>query len=379
LRKLLAAILALSLVPAAAFAEGEDPAPDDVPEEAPAPRADAPVVTPASATTPAPVAAIAPAAPTATLAAATEKKADRKPFRVGLSLGNSMGSGTFTGESYFAYVASSLTVSPSYAFEVGGVKLGASANASANYEYTQPNNSLGRHFNWGDVGLGLAAANLYKNELTGISISPNVGLTLPTSRESWWRGSITTLSGGLGIGRQFGKLNLGGRLGASKTFYSEVTQTLSDRQRSRRDDLENQIFICRSDQQSCGLRGVPSLWALSGGVNASYQVLEKLGLSIGLNLSKRYAYAVADGPDEFTSRGIDSNGNPVATHAGTADTMMGSLGVSYKVTDAISASFGMATGQTPKTADGKRFRFPWYSPYYTGGYTSYSLSLSTSF
>ncbi len=386
MRKLLAAILALTLAPAAAFAD--DALIDTAAEAAPAS-----ATAQAAPATPNPnQGALAPRANAASIAtdgakeagaaaatATTAEARKEKPFRVGLSLGNSMGSGTVTGDPYFAYVGSSLSVAPSYSFELGGVKLNASGNLSGSYEFTNPNNSLGRHWNYSDIGLGLSAGNLYKDKLTGITVSPSLGATIPIGLDSLFRGTITSLSGGVGLGRQFGKFNLGGRIGASKTFYGEITQTLSDRQRSRRDDMENLIFLCRTAESECGLRGVPSLWALSGGLNASYQVLPKLGLSMGINMSKRWAYAVSDGLDEYSSRAVDSNGNRIVREQGQMDTMMGSFGVSYRITDTVAASFGYAVAQAPKSADNKSFRIPWYSPYYTGGYTSYSLGLSTSF
>ena len=379
MRKLLAAIIAVGLCPVA-WAEGEDPAP--APE---APQAEA---TPAKATAKDKVEAkpasaqsalvnpADPTGPTASLAAAAGGNPNKK-FRVGLSLGNSMSTAIFAGQEFSDFAGSNLSVAPSYSFEAAGLKLNASASASASYEYTTPDNSLARRFNWNDVGLNLSAPAVYKNEFTGISISPTLGLTLPVSRESWWRGSVTNMTAGLGFGRQFGKLSLGGRVGGSKTFYTEVTQTLSERQQARRDDVENLIFICRTDQASCGLRGVPSLWALSGGVNASYALLDKLTLSIGINLSKRRAYEVP--ADEYSSKALDSNGKSVISANGEMDMMMGSLGASYRVTDRLMATFSYATAQTPKTADNQRFRFPWYSPYWTGGYTSLQLGLSTSF
>lgn len=392
MRKLLAAIIAVTLAPAAALAQANEPAPfpDPLVEAAQAQAqalAQAPVGTNpaqgalAPGATPASIAADGAREAGGTAATATSTAADRqrKPFRVGLSLGNSMGSGTVTGDPYFAYVGSSLSISPSYAFEVAGVKLNATGSLSGSYEFTNPNNNLGRHWNYNDIGLGLSAGNLYKDKLTGITVSPNLGATLPIGLDSLFRGTITSLSGGVGLGRQFGKFSLGGRVGASKTFYSEITRTLNDKQRSRRDDMENLIFLCRASETECGLRGVPSLWALSGGLSASYQVLPKLGVSMGINMSKRWAYAVSDGLDEYASRAVDSNGNRVASSQGQMDTMMGNVGVSYRITDTINASFGYAVAQMPKTADNKRFRFPWYSPYYTGGYTSYTLGLSTAF
>ncbi len=379
MRKLLAAIIALGLTPAAWAEEDPAPAPAQTPKAevtpARATEKDKVEAKPASAAS-ALVNPADPTGPSASLAAVAGGNPNKK-FRVGLSLGNSMRVATFAGPEHSDFVGSNLSVAPSYSFEAMGLRLAASASASASFEYTTPDNSMARRFNWNDVGLNLSAPGIYKNELTGISLSPTVGLTVPVSRESLWRGSITNMTAGLGVGRQFGKLNLGARIGGSKTLYAQVTQTLSDRQQARRDEAENQIFVCRSDQASCLLRGVPTLWALSGGVSASYSLMDKLTLSLGLNLAKRRTFTQP--VDEYSSKIQDSAGQSVVTGTGEMDTMMGSIGASYRVMDTVTATFSYAAAQGFWNSENERVNFPWHSDHWTGPYNSLQLGLSTSF
>lgn len=377
MRKLLAALLILGIAPAA-IADEEEAAQAHPPAAASAQEKAAPAGAPVAA----------PASPATTTPAAEEeveltpggkKRVTRSGFNIGVSVDHSVGQGTFENAASFAYVGGSLVVAPSYGFNVGEVKMGASANVSFSYEYTQPDNPTGRHWSYGDIGLGLSAPGLFKDEkFTGISLTPSVGLSAPVSIESRWRGVLTSMSARLGASRAFGKFFVGASFGASKTLYGELTRRFNEGDLSRRDEGENILFVCRTDSFNCGLAGVPSLWAMSGGINAGYSPIEKLNISMGFNLSKTYKYAV--GVDEYSSQRLDSNGNPVVDDQGTMDMMMGSIGVSYQLTDALSASFGMGTVQPPKSADNQRFRFPFFA--LEGqelGYTSYSLTLSGSY
>lgn len=361
MRKLLAAVSMLAFAPAA-FAQHDHSAPSS-----PAPE-------PATAEA-------APAAPPATVTRMPGSTLTDEPsfagsgFRVGVTLDHSVGQGTFENAEYFASVGGALVISPSYGFKLRGVSLGASANMSASYEYTPPDNPTGRHWGYSDIGLGLSAPAVFTDKFTGISLTPSIGASLPISIESRWRGVISSLSARLSASRAFGKFHVGGSFGASKTLLAELTRTISDGERSRRDDAQNLIFVCRNDTFNCGLAGVPTAWAMSGGVSGSYSPIDKLGISVGLNLSKGLKYGMPI--DEYSSKAIDSNGNLVVTGQGMSDMMVGSIGVSYQLTDAIGASLSMGTAQPPKSADNQRFRFPFYA--FEGqelSHTSYSFALS---
>lgn len=297
---------------------------------------------------------------------------------MGVSLDHSVGQGTFENAQHYAFVGGSLVLAPSYGFSVAGVKLGATANASLSYEYTPPDNSTGRRYDWSDIRLGLSAPAIWKDEkFTGIVLSPRIGLSLPISQASLFRGTLTSLSGGLGLGRSFGRFNLGATVGVGRTFYGEVTRNITEAESKRRDNQQNAIFLCRTDAATCGLGGVPTLWSLSGGLHASYSPIDRLSFGIGLNMSKGFKYH--QGVDEFSSKAQSSTG-PVVRAQGTADNMVGSISASYQLTDALGISAGMGTAQPPRTADNRRFRFPFYA--FEGqesGYTSYSVALSAAF
>ncbi|HZA13973.1 MAG TPA: hypothetical protein VE618_05740, partial [Myxococcaceae bacterium] len=164
--------------------------------------------------------------------------------------------------------------------------------------------------------------------------------------------------------------------------YSSLERRLPDWLASGRDAQDNLLFVCRSNPSGClisgGTDGVPPLWALSGAVSARYQLTEKVSLSAGFGLGKTFKHVV--GVDEFSTQAVYSNGQPVADAQGQSDRMIGTLGASYQLTDAISVSLAMGTAQAPLTADGKALRFPFFAfNNIEDSLTSYSLSFAGSY
>jgi hypothetical protein len=378
---LLVAVLVWAVVPASARAgESEELAAGASPEAT----ATAPAASVDSSTRVAEWAA-APLTPDPLIAPSADASSG-KPLKIGVSVDHSVGSGTFVRSNY-AYVAARLSVSPSYAFALRGVKLSASANLIGSYEYTPPDNLAGRHYGWDDIRLGLSAPSFFTEErLTGIAFDANLAATLPISLESRWANVITGVSGGLSLSRKIGKFTLGGRVGASKTLYSSLERRLPPLMANRRDALGNLLFLCssiNSNPSGCvipesGTDGVPSLFAFSGGVNARYAPMEKLSFSAGFNMGKTFKYVV--GVDDLSTRAVYSNGTPVADAQGQSDQMIGSLGASYQLTDAISVSLEMGTIQPPLTADGRALRFPFFAFLSVeNSLTRYSLSFAGSY
>ncbi|HZA51250.1 MAG TPA: hypothetical protein VE549_10945, partial [Myxococcaceae bacterium] len=249
----------------------------------------------------------------------------RKPFKIGVGIDHSIGSGTLAADIY-AIVAAKLTVSPSYAFAFRGVELSASANVTGSYEYTPPNNSTNRPYDWADIGLNLSAPSFFTDEkLTGIAVGANVGATLPISLASQFWNVITAFSGGLSLSRTIGKFTLDGRVGASKPLYSSLGPRLPP------------WLVQQTNRTACmgaaggqlpsaclaalGTDGVPPLWALSGAVGARYQLKEKVSLSAGFGLGKTFKHVV--GVDEFSTQAVYSNGLRVADAQGQSDRMIG--------------------------------------------------------
>ena len=300
-----------------------------------------------------------------------------KPFRVAVTLDHSVGSGTFV-KDYYAYVAARIGITPSYAFQLSGVKLLASGRISGSYEYTPPDNPTGRRLSWDDVGLDLSAPRFFVDEKrTGIALSADVGATIPISLQSIWSSAITGLSGGVSGSRRWGKLTLLGRLGASKTLFASLDRRVPQGLAGQRDAQDHALYICRSDPHGCLIAAdrVPPLWSMGGGLNAAYAPTGKLEFSIAWGLGKTFQYPVA--VDELSTRAVYSDGTPVARAQGQSDRMVGAFGARYRLTEAISASLEVGTIQPPLTADGKAVRFPFFAfRNVEDSFTSYSLAFS---
>jgi len=97
--------------------------------------------------------------------------------------------------------------------------------------------------------------------------------------------------------------------------------------------------------------------------------------TLGWNI--RWRNAATMEADEFTPRGLDVNGNPVAqVGLRPNDVMSGSLGANYNLTDVFSLSFTIANDGPVKTFDNKGFRNPFLdlvSP--ASNFTTYAVSI----
>lgn len=372
MKKLLTAVLALSLASFSAFAhDGEAPAPEHSGEATPL------IADPVEQTGPE---SAAPSAPVATLSTPGAAQPASGGFAMGVGVYNSMSHTVFYGPYKSPTVGSSFGLSPTYGFSVAGVKLSASGRAAFSYEYTAPDGPTGngRRWDFQDIGLGLSAPALFKDhKLTGISLSPHLGVTVPVSFSSRWRGTITSLTGGVALARPFGKLALGLNVGAGKTFYGQTTREISETEEVRRDDQDNIIFICRTDSENCGLRGVPSNYVLSAGASGSYAVTEKFAVALGVTLSKGVRYQVA--VDELSTKKTFTDGTPVADDFGEEDRMIGSLSLSYALTPAIGMSLAMQNANTPNGHDARGIDFPFFDVAGSGARTQYALGISAAF
>lgn len=351
-------------------------------------------------------AAPAPAAPAAPVGVALKSKADakpeaasapvataksgeddeeggghaKKPFRMGVILDHSVGQGTFVNAAYYSQIGGALVLSPSYGFSLKGVKLNASAKASLSWEYSLPNNINGRRIDYSDIRLGLSAPGIFKETKTGISMSTGMGLLVPITLNTWHASTITQLSANVSFSKKFfEKLSLGWGLSGSRGIHVNSQNLVS--RTDARDDQGNLLFICRTDEQYCGVLGNNTAWSVSTNLNAGYTITEKLSVSMGFGLGTSFKYAMVEAVDEYTPKALDSNGNPVAkVGMGRSDNMNGSIGLAYNLNETFNLSAGMGTGGAPLTRDNKHLRFPWFD-FISGAdsLTNYSVSLSATF
>ncbi len=342
----------------------------------------------AAAQAPAPSTATAPKPSAALTAVAAESIAEKdenkpkKPWSVSAELDHSLGQGTFVDPSKYAFFGGSLGLSGSYSFELRGIKLSASVSESFSWEYTLPDNSTGRRANWSDLRLGLSAPSLLKEQRTEITLTPSLSASVPLTPQSWQATTITVLSASASLSRKFGKLNASYSLSGSKGFHvSPINYSPVQRFADPSTGVTLAGCIARPDEPGC-YNGANTNFSINNTLSASYSPIEKLSFraSLGYGRSWRYQIVTPETCEEYSSKAVDSNGNPVVhCGMGNSDSMTGTIGVSYSATDAFSVSAGMATSGAPLTDDHKALRFPFYD--FLGpaaNRTSFSVSVSAS-
>lgn len=387
MKKLHPAVIALVLAPALALAEAA-PAPAPAPEGTQAPaqhsgtvqQSDAPAdgsassssstsqPADASAQPAATATAAAPAAPkkksalaNAVQARTPEEQARQSGFQFFVQLDHNLGAGTFVDAQLYSYLAASVTVAPRYLFAIGGKRVVASATLALGYEYTMPDVATGRKVSYGDLRLGLSSPALFVDKaFTGIAFSPNVGLTVPTSPESWNAGMITAVSAGVTMSRQVKMFDFIGSIGGARSFYTNAVSGV--RPSDARDGNGNLVVICRPGETVCGFSGMNPAWSFNIGLNVQWRATGSLMVYAGYRFFKNWRHAAASTVDEFTPKALDANGNPVAdTGPGQSDRTSTFVGASYQLNEHYSLDLGVSNAQAPLHDDNVNVRFPFLS------------------
>lgn len=359
-------ILAAMLISAAASADQAISPPPDQPTTpvVDSNAAAAPVTATNDTTVTAPAPAPQNALANAVQARTPEEQANQTGFQIITALDHWLGVGTFVDSKSYSYLAANLTVQPQFLFGVKGTRLAASATLRGTYEYTLPDNDTGRRFSPGDVRLGLAAPALFRDKaLTGISVTPSMGLTIPTSLESWNAGLITSLSLSAAATRSFttpiGGFDLRLSVGGSRGFFTSSVNSI--KANTGRDVYGNLLVVCRTGEASCASAGQNTAWSANVAGQVNWRVNGEVIVYVGYTFIKTWREATTASLDDSSPKALDSNGNPVARSGyGQADRTSGFFGGSYQLNEHYSLDLGIATAQTPLTATGQ-VRFPFFS------------------
>jgi hypothetical protein len=363
-KKALAALMISLLVPTAALAE--DPAPSST---TPAPAT--------SSTTPDPAAtATATAAPkkddksalaNAVQARTPEAQATQSGFQLITSLDHYLGVGTFVDARYYSSLSAWLTVIPQFLFAVGKQRLVASATLRGSYEYTLPDTETGRRWSVGDVSLGLSAPAFFREtKFTNISLSPSVGLSIPTSPESWNAGLITALRAGVTASRSVATVDFRANVGVSASIYGQPTTgyrnpNITGTGTPARDTNGNLLAVCRVGETICGAAGNNTAFTVSAGGQVQWRATGSFLLYVGYTYFRVWRYSANPVADQYTPQALDSRGNPVAKAGlGQFDRTSAYFGGSYQLNEHYSLDLGVSNVQTPLTPTGQ-VRFPFLS------------------
>ncbi len=291
-------------------------------------------------------------------------------FQIGADLDHWLGTGTFVNPDYYSSLTMALTVSPAYSFRVKGVDLRITALGRLLYEYTMPDNETGRRITPWDIRLGLSAPAVYREKVTGIAISPSIGLTIPTTLESWQAGLITSASAGVSLSRSIRWFDFAATASAAHGFYTSVENRISNPYGNQPTPTiteggtsANTWILCRTGESYCGTAGMNTNWTVITGLSANFHATKALIVSVGYTYIHYWKYSLP--VDGLSSQAIDSNGKQVAQGTGQADRTFGFFGVGYDVSEHYNVSVSASTIQTPRTigAGGQAgsFRFPFWA------------------
>ena len=325
--------------------------------------------------TPAPQGVTVAAANPNTLASAVsartpEEQANQTGLQIITSLDHWLGVGTFVDSKSFSYLTANLTVQPQVLFGVKGVRLAASATLRGSYEYTMPDNDTGRRFAPADIRLGLSAPALFRDKaLTGISVTPSMGVLIPTSLESWNAGLITSLSLGAAATRSFttpiGGFDLRLSLGGSRGFFTNPVNGVRVCRDAtcavQRDAFGNQTVLSRPNELFGASAGMNTAWSLNIASQVNWRASGEVIVYVGYTFIKTWREAATLTLDDMSPKGVDANGNPVARSGyGQVDRTSAFVGASYQLNEHYSLDLGLSTVQLPLTATGQ-VRFPFFS------------------
>lgn len=384
MKTLKAAFLVVALVPTFAFG-------DEIPVSTPAPAATpaAPEATPA--TTPAPTAtpstAAAPAATASGALAALEEAEKKGGFALSADLDHSLGTGTFANPSMYASFGASLSVVPRYGFFVAGKPVSASLALRGGWEYTLPDNENGRRFSPGDTRLGFSLPGIYKNELTGIAVSPNIGFLIPTSPESWQAGLITNISAGLSLSKTVWKLSFSLTGSGSRGFHlTGASQTPAQQSSAgaRIDSFQARQSTTGASEPFVSFAAFNTAWSASVGGNVALQATDELSFVVGYSYGHSWKYQGAKiGPNESiplyarVCKAPDGGDMPCPGESDRTSTV---VAVNYQLTDHYGVSLSASTVQAPLERASGAVRFPfWAIGNYEDNVTNISFTFSASY
>ena len=298
----------------------------------------------------------------AVVARTPEEEAAQSGFSIVTILDHWLGMGTFVDARYYSSLAVNLNLMPRYQFTVKGVHLAASATARMVYEYTMPDVETGRRWAFYDTSVGLSAPVLFKEKISGIGITPGLGLTIPTSPESWNAGLITGVSLSLSFSRSVKTFDFSAAVSGRRSFYARDANVYAPANPNARDQYGNLLAVCRAGESACAFNGMNGTWGASATANVAWRVTGDVMLYAGYSFIKGWKSAASTGPsDPLNPQALDSNGNPVArVGEGQTDRTFGVFGASYQLNEHYSLDLSMTTIQTPLTATGQ-VRFPFFS------------------
>lgn len=210
-----------------------------------------------------------------------------------------------------------------------------------------------------DLYLGVSAKQLATIPAIDVHVSPDLRLTLPTSKASRFRTLVIAVGPGLAFTRQLdfgdaGELTLGYRPRFTVNFHGSTT--------AQRDTAL--IPTCLSCEQHFNTGRRNSAFRLWNGVDASYAFLERFGVSVSYAHVTDWLYAL-EGAPPGPEDGVPDGGADSLTQEDPATVRFSSaFSIELSVTpfDLLEIGVGWET-LSPQLADGSTYHNPIYNRY----------------
>lgn len=355
----------------------EEAKPTEQPKELPQPAApaDAPAATPIEKTSPKST-----VAPQVTATAETKPDAAvGKPWKVKGDLSFSVGSAMFHSNPTLRKPSLGWLLDASGSYTVTKL-LDANLDVFARITMDQVltntvfNSAVGQtrqyEFFFRDVRLGLAAPSIYKEQLTGITVSPSVEFFLPTSKTSiaakrWFHFGLN-----LRLGRTFEKLGPGDlAIGLGSTFRKPFATRETDPESQYDGDVVGGNDPADNCRAWGDVNGVAERLHASCGSskNSNFTFINDVSISYTWGpVTAAISYAIYSARYFRSDLGPDPSGLTVGSSPYSSDNTwsnlsLGSISVSYTITDNFSASAAFSTFQSPYW-DNSQLRPPFWDP-----------------
>jgi hypothetical protein len=276
----------------------------------------------------------------------------RSPLGASLSVSQSIGGGTFVADPYIrrASYDVSLSMGPYWRITpLMRLSMGLSVSQAIIENYSSATTLRNRTM-LSDLSFSLAHMRLFEIPVLGIGVSGSVGVSLPTSIQSQYRGLYFSSKASLGMSKVVGPVYLAYRCSAFKNL-NRYTSPIIDKAKVG----EHVVYAhyAGNEQLTTDLVSV-------GGNNTSFGVVNSVLASwnIGAGVSFAVMYAI-NNAWAYNSRSVDEFSSDYAEDgAGQRDAQTGVVDVSYQFSDNMSVSLGSSTMVAPKSANNKDVIFP---------------------
>ncbi len=294
-----------------------------------------------------------------------EEQARQGGFQFAFGLDHWLGTGTFVNSELYSSLIAAPSISATYLFGVGGIRLAANLRLFAFYEYTLSDAQNGRRFFPQDTRLTLVAPAVFRDKaVTGIAVTPSVTFVLPTSPESLTAGLITTVAAGAAITRSV-KAGSGGfdfriTVTGSYGFFTNPVSGVRNRPGSapgNRDAIGNQIVIGRPDELFAAVNGMNPAFSGSLGGSINWRTGGNLLMFAGYSYARSFNQAATLDPNDPTlPQALDSNGMQVGRAGmGGGDVTRSFIGASYQLNEHYNLDLYVFTIQSPLRREGDKW------------------------